>query len=199
MSDYHFLSTWRIQAPIEEVWEEIFHSERWPSWWKYVDRVDQLDPGDPDGVGRRQHLVFTTRLPYRLGFDIQTRRVEAPTTLEAVATGELEGVGRWTLSSDDGWTLVRYTWDVHTTRWWMNLLAPLARPAFSWNHDALMLEAAQSLAHRLVAQLELPNARPRPRRPARTLAWGGFLAALLVSVVTRRRRRRRPHRRGSLG
>jgi hypothetical protein len=38
--------------------------------------------------------VFTTRLPYRLGFDIQVRRVEPPTTLEAVATGELEGLGR---------------------------------------------------------------------------------------------------------
>jgi hypothetical protein len=32
MTDYHFVSTWRLQAPIEQVWEEIVHSERWPSW-----------------------------------------------------------------------------------------------------------------------------------------------------------------------
>jgi hypothetical protein len=169
MTDYHFVSTWRLQAPIERVWEEIVHTERWPSWWKYVHRVDQLDPGDADGLGRRQHLVFTTRLPYRLGFDIQVRHLQPPTTLEAVATGELDGVGRWTLTPDDGGTLVRYDWDVRTTRWWMNLAAPVAR--------------------RLDAELELPNSGSRPRRPARTLAWACLLIVLLVVVVVRWRRR----------
>ena len=76
----------------------VIHTERWPSWCKYVHRVDQLDPGDADGLGRRQHLEFTTWLPYRLGFDIQVHHLQPPTTLEAVATGELEGVGRWTLT-----------------------------------------------------------------------------------------------------
>jgi hypothetical protein len=189
MTDYHFVSTWRLQAPIERVWDEIFHTERWPSWWKYVHRVDQLDPGDADGLGRRQHLEFTTRLPYRLGFDIQVRHLQPPTTLEAVATGELEGVGRWTLTPVDGGTLVRYDWDVRTTRWWMNLAAPVARPAFVWNHDALMREAAESLARRLDAELELPSSESRSRRPARTLAWACLLLVLLALVVARRRRR----------
>jgi hypothetical protein len=188
MTDYHFVSTWRLQAPIEQVWEEIVHTERWPSWWKYVHRVDQLDPGDADGLGRRQHLEFTTRLPYRLGFDIQVRHLQPPTTLEAVATGELEGVGRWTLTPADGGTLVRYNWDVRTTRWWMNLAAPVARPVFTWNHDALMREAAQSLADRLDAGLELPSSGSRPGQPARALAWA-CLSVLLVLVVVRRRRR----------
>lgn len=189
MIDYHFVSNWRLQAPIEQVWEEIFHTERWPSWWKYVHRVDQLDPGDADGLGRRQHLLFSTRLPYRLGFDARVRRVEPPTTLEADATGELEGVGRWTLTPDDGGTLVRYDWEVRTTRWWMNLAAPVARPVFAWNHDALMREAAEGLARRLDAKLELPDSGSRPGRPARTLAWTGLLVALLIAIVVRRRPR----------
>jgi hypothetical protein len=133
--------------------------------------------------------VFTTRLPYRLGFDIQVRRIQPPTTLEAVATGELEGVGRWTLTPDDGGTLVRYDWDVRTTKWWMNLAAPVARPVFAWNHDALMREAAEGLARRLDAELQLPDSGPRPRPPARTVVWGGLLVVLLVLVVVRWRRR----------
>lgn len=188
MTDYHFVSSWRLQAPIDQVWEEIFHTERWPSWWKYVHRVDQLDPGDADGLGKRLHLVFTTRLPYRLGFDVRVRRIEAPTILEADATGELEGVGRWTLAPDDGGTLVRYDWDIRTTRWWMNLTAPVARPVFAWNHDALMREAAQGLARRLDAELALPDSASRPRQPARTIAWSGLLIALLALVVVWRRR-----------
>jgi hypothetical protein len=36
MAEYHFVSIWQIQAPIERVWEENYHAERWPSWWNYV-------------------------------------------------------------------------------------------------------------------------------------------------------------------
>jgi hypothetical protein len=117
------------------------------------------------------------------------RHLQPPTTLEAVATGELDGVGRWTLTPDDGGTLVRYDWDVRTTKWWMNLAAPVARPVFTWNHDALMSEAAQSLARRLHAELELPSPESRPEQPARALAWACLLIVLLVLVVVRWRRR----------
>jgi hypothetical protein len=91
MAGYHFVSIWQISAPIEQVWEEVYHAERWPTWWSYVVGVDEL---------------------------------------EAEATGELAGTGRWTLTAADGGTLVRYNWDIRTTRRWMNLLAPVARPVF---------------------------------------------------------------------
>jgi hypothetical protein len=35
----------------------------------------------------------------------------------------------------------------------MNLLAPLARPVFRWNHDAIMREGGHALARRLNARL----------------------------------------------
>ncbi|HYY78098.1 MAG TPA: SRPBCC family protein [Actinomycetes bacterium] len=193
MAAYHFVSRWRIQAPIERVWEEIFHAERWPSWWKYVDRVDELEPGAADGVGRRQHLLFKTRLPYKVAFDVRATRVRPPSALEAEATGELEGTGRWTLVPDDGGTLVRYDWDVRTTRWWMNLLAPIARPAFRWNHDQLMREGGESLARRLGAALELPDEPTRRHRPAGSVGWAA-LAAVVVALLMLARRRR-PSRR----
>jgi uncharacterized protein YndB with AHSA1/START domain len=49
MAEYHFVSTWQIQAPIERVWGKIFHTELWPSWWKYVVRVDEMEPALPTG------------------------------------------------------------------------------------------------------------------------------------------------------
>jgi uncharacterized protein YndB with AHSA1/START domain len=188
MAEYHFVSRWRIQAPIERVWEEIFHAERWPSWWKYVDRVDELERGAADGVGRRQYLLFRTRLPYKVGFEVRATRVQPPSTLEADATGELEGTGRWMLTPDDGGTLVRYNWDVRTTRWWMNLLAPVARPAFRWNHDELMREGGESLARRLGARLQLPDAEARGQRPARAARWPALAAMMALIVLAWRRR-----------
>jgi len=193
MAEYHFVSTWQIQAPAERVWEEIYHAERWPSWWKYVASVEELEPGAADGAGRRMRLRFRTLLPYTLGFDVTVTRVRPPTLLEAKATGELEGTGRWTLTSADGGTLVRYDWDIRTTRPWMNLLAPVARPAFKWNHDALMREGGESLARCLGAELTFPDTPPRPGRPLRATRWvalGAVLAALAVLGWRRRGSRR---------
>lgn len=109
--------------------------------------------------------------------------------LEGEATGELEGTGRWMLTSEDGWTRVRYTWDVRTTRWWMNLLAPVARPAFNWNHDELMREGGESLARRLGVNLALSEPS-RPRRPVRAARWVVVLVVALVAVAVVVRRRR---------
>jgi uncharacterized protein YndB with AHSA1/START domain len=191
MADYHFVSIWQINAPIERVWEEIYHAERWPSWWKYVAGVDELEPGAADGTGRRLRLLFRTRLPYTLGFEVRLTRVQPPSRLEAESTGELEGTGRWTLSSADGGTLVRYNWDIRTTKWWLNLLAPVARPAFSWNHDQLMRAGGESLAHRLGARLVLPDT-PGPHRAAGAARWVMLGAALVALAVLARRRRSSP-------
>jgi hypothetical protein len=71
----------------------------------------------------------------------------------------------------------------------MNLAAPVARPAFVWNSDALMREAAQSLARRLDADLELLTSESRAGRPARALVWACLLLVLLALIVARWRRR----------
>jgi uncharacterized protein YndB with AHSA1/START domain len=182
MAEYHFVSTWQIQAPIERVWEEIYHAERWPAWWKYVTGADELEPGAADGVGKRLRLLFRTRLPYTLGFDVQVTRVQPPSRLEARAIGELDGTGRWTLTSADGGTLVRYDWDVRTTRRWMNLLAPAARPVFRWNHDELMREGGEGLARRLGVAPVLPGTPAQRHRPDRNARWV-VTAAVLTTVA----------------
>ncbi len=46
-----------------------------------------------------------------------------------------------------------YEWNVRTTRPWMNLVAPVARPVFRWNHNAVMHSGGQGLADLLGARL----------------------------------------------
>jgi hypothetical protein len=58
--------------------------------------------------------------------------------MEGQALGELVGSGIWRLRQVGDVTDVRYDWEVRTTRLWMNLLAPIARPIFAWNHDGIM-------------------------------------------------------------
>jgi len=84
---------------------------------------------------------------------VRTTKVERPDLLEGDASGELAGLGRWRLFEQGGVTAVLYEWNVRTTRAWMNLLAPVARPVFAVNHDYVMRNGGQGLARLLGAPL----------------------------------------------
>jgi len=139
MSDYEFLTTWRIDAPLDRVWAAIEDADAWPEWWKGVVRVVKLKPGDKNGVGSVRRTTWKSVLPYTLEFDSEVVRVERERYIEARAFGELDGVGIWHFMPDGGSaTRVDYDWRVKTTKPWMNVLAPIAKPIFRWNHDAIM-------------------------------------------------------------
>jgi len=153
MSAYSFLTTWCVDAPIERAWEIIYASERYPKWWRSVRNVTELEPSDDNGVGGLSRFEWRARLPYSLEFDMRVTRCEPPYLLEGHASGELKGIGIWRLYAGKAGTAIIYSWDVSTTRRWMNRLAPLARPAFEWNHDYVMRQGAHDLAEELGAPL----------------------------------------------
>ena len=153
MPGYEFLTTWVLEAPRERVWDAIWESERWPQWWRGVERVVELEAGAEDGVGQLSRYTWRSKLPYELTFDMRTTRVARPHLLEGQASGELAGVGRWRLYEEDGTTAVVYEWNVATTKRWMNLLSPLLRPAFAWNHDWVMGSGGRGLAELLGCRL----------------------------------------------
>jgi hypothetical protein len=153
VADYSFLSTWLVEAPREAAWEVIADAVEWPSWWRGVVSVDELDPGDADRVGSRYRIAWRSRIPYPIEFEFHVDRVERPHLMAGRALGELEGSGCWRLFEDGGLTAVTYEWNVATTKAWMNLVAPLARPVFAWNHDWVMTRGGEGMARELGARL----------------------------------------------
>jgi len=149
MAQYEFVTVWRVQAPLEQVWDLIFHSENWAEWWRGVEKVEKLKDGDANHIGAIHRYTWKSKLPYRLIFEMKSTRVLPMSLIEGEALGELQGTGRWQLSSDGGITTIRYDWKVETTKAWMNLLSPLARPLFKWNHDVVMGWGEHGLARRL--------------------------------------------------
>jgi uncharacterized protein YndB with AHSA1/START domain len=111
LAEYRFLTTWCLEAPIDPVWEAIHDSERWPGWWRGVEKVVELEPGDENGMGHVGEYTWKSKLPYELVFQMRT------------------------------------------TQQWMNLLAPVARPIFAWNHDWVMGNGATGLARLLGVRL----------------------------------------------
>ena len=155
---YRFLTTWLLEAERERVWEAVYDSESWPEWWRGVIATERLAEGDAAGLGQVGRYTWRSRLPYDLVFEMCTTRVERPELLEGEASGELAGTGRWRFfeRAAEGAgpvTAVLYEWDVATTKRWMNLLAPLARPVFRWNHDWVMRNGAVGICERLGCRL----------------------------------------------
>jgi hypothetical protein len=156
VASYEFLTTWCVDAPIETVFDVLRDSAGYPRWWKGVQSVELLEAGDDMGLGELDHFTWRSVLPYSLGFDLRVTRVERPYVIEGHATGELEGIGTWRLFGGQG-TAIIYDWRVRTTKPWMNIFGPLARPAFTWNHDFVMRQGGEGLAAELGARLLLHN------------------------------------------
>jgi len=149
LSRYRFLTTWILPAPREAAWEVLEDVERWHQWWRGVERVALVSPGADGPLGCCYRIAWRSRVPYELEFDFTVRRVEAPRLMQGTAEGELTGSGTWRLFEQDGVSAVIYEWSVDTTKRWMNLLAPLARPVFEHNHDVVMRWGGEGLARRL--------------------------------------------------
>lgn len=146
MADYAFVTVWRLEAEADPIWAALWDSLHWPRWWRWVKSVDEIVPAGAEGLGSVRRYHWGSPLGYRLDFTMRTTRAEPPILIEGEADGELVGTGRWQLTPADGHTVVRYDWTVHTARGWMNLLAPVARPVFRWNHNRVMADGGVDLA-----------------------------------------------------
>ena len=134
---YRFLTTWLLEADRERVWDAIYDSERWPEWWQGVLEAEKLEEGDEDG----RRPVRPLRLEVEAALQARVRHphdheVERPHLLE----GDAERRARRAsaaggCSSRTGSPPSSTSGTCSTTKAWMNLLAPLARPVFAVNHD----------------------------------------------------------------
>jgi hypothetical protein len=166
------------------VWDAIYRAEHWPEWWKGVQRVETLKPPGPDGLGGLTRYVWKSALPYELVIDTTTTRLDYPRAMDGMSTGELEGDGHWRLSSDGGVTTVRYEWNVATTKPWMNLLAPLLRPAFAWNHDVVMRQGGEGLRRLLETPVvRIPGFDPLRLAYLETAIWRAYYDRRWLTVL----------------
>lgn len=146
---FDLVSHWHLPLPIEPIWVALVQTEEWPHWWRAVKTVTLLAPGRPDGVGAVREFTWGTALPYTITFKMTATRVEPMTILEGQARGELNGVGRWTLTGEPGGTHVQYDWQVDVTKPWKVALAPILRPVFAWNHKVVMGWGEEDIRKRL--------------------------------------------------
>lgn len=151
--EYHLVTVWFIDAPIEVVYEAIFDSLNWPKWWGNVESVETIFAGDVNGIGNIRRYVWHGFLPYRLNFDIRATRIEPLVSIEGVASGDLDGVGCWSFRQNQNMTIVNYSWHVKTTSFGMNVFELFAYSIVKWNHNYVMRKGGEALANLLNVRL----------------------------------------------
>ncbi|MFN8285402.1 MAG: SRPBCC family protein [Chitinophagales bacterium] len=161
MAEYRFITLWQFDAPVERVYDAVHNADNYHLWWKGQDKVLSVAKGD--FVGRGAIKRFTTRsvLPYSLVYDGLVLDVIPYKKIEGTTTGDLQGHGVWTFEQLQDSSLVKYYWNVKTTGFWMNLLAPVLKPVFAWNHDVVMKWGGEGLANYLGCRLLLVETERR--------------------------------------
>jgi hypothetical protein len=112
-----------------------------------VQRVTAIVPDE------RYLIAWRSRIPYELEFEFAVRELDEPCSMSGEATGALTGSGHWRLFEQDGVTAVTYEWNVCTAKAWMNVLGPVAKPVFEYNHNVVMRWGGEGLARRLDCKL----------------------------------------------
>jgi hypothetical protein len=157
-NEYHFITRWRVQGTVQEVFEILSDAPDLVRWWPsvYLD-VQQVQPGDERGVGRVISLYTKGWLPYTLRWQFRVTESRAPQGFSLEAWGDFVGRGVWTFEQDGPWVNIIYDWRIRADKPLLRYLSFLLKPLFAANHRWAMARGEESL------QLELARRRaPTP-------------------------------------
>jgi hypothetical protein len=168
VSDYHFLTVWRVPGTVEEVMAILNDAHSLPRWWPsvYLDVVP-VEEGASDGTGRSVELHTKGWLPYTLRWMLTITEPMSPTGFALSAAGDLNGTGRWTFAQDGPEVVIGYDWQVSAAKPLLRRMRWLLKPAFSANHRWAMARGEESLRLEL-RRRRSPAGEPLPSPPQPT-------------------------------
>lgn len=117
LNDYHFVTTWRFRASVDEVATIITDGEL-QRWWPsvYLD-VREIETGDEYGIGKVVDLHTKGWLPYTLRWRFRVAAIRKDGfVIEAL--GDFVGRGIWTFRQDGSDALMTYDWQIRAERGW---------------------------------------------------------------------------------
>ena len=146
MYKYHLKTEWRIEAPLERVYDLVVDSSAWTRWWPDLHESSLLCANDNDGIGSIWQYVWNTYYFCKIRFTVKIVDIEIYKRIVGRASGDLEGLGTWCFYTEGPMTIVTYEWEVCTTRWWMRVLSPCIHQLFEKNHEIIMRRGGEGLA-----------------------------------------------------
>ena len=190
-NEYHFITHWRVQATVEEVFDVLDDAPDLVRWWPSVYlEVKEVARGDEaTAVGRVISLYTKGWLPYTLRWQFRVIESRYPYGFSLQAWGDFDGRGIWSFEQDGEWVDITYDWQIRADKPLLRYLSPVLKPIFAANHHWAMAKGEESLklelARRHAAtpqERALVSAPPPPTSQAVLLPWLGVIAVLIGLV-----------------
>ncbi|NVN00041.1 hypothetical protein [Arthrobacter sp. SDTb3-6] len=159
---YDLSSSWTFPNTQQEVWDAIADPNMaWQNWWPGCTQGKPLERETDAGTTNNELLLastatlnFKASLGYTLSVTYHPTHAETLNEVTFDAGGDLVGEGRVHLSTVNNKTQMDIEWRVRPTSRWMAFLSPVARPAFTYAHAALMRRGEAGLREYLVSQTD---------------------------------------------
>ncbi len=190
INDYHFFTTWRLQATLQEVVEAMSDPTELARWWPSVYLgVTEIEPGDEHGIGKTFVLHTKGWLPYTLRWQMRVADLREG-QLTITASGDFTGRGIWTAREAPPWTVLTYDWKIRANKPLLQNLSWALKPIFAANHRWAMAQGERSLQHELERRRSDAEGKPVTHAPrmassSRPLLLG--IAAVLCCIYVVRR------------
>ena len=198
-NQYEFMSRWRVEGTCGEIADVLSDASALARWWPSVYlHVEELQPPDARGLGRRVRLHTKGWLPYTITWEFEIVASNYPYGFTLVASGDFDGRGVWTFAQDGSFVDITYDWRLRAEKPLLRNLSFLLKPAFEANHRwameqgerSLKLELARRRATSAAARAAIPPP-PGPVTYAGVALVGGavVVGASLAYLMLRSRRR----------
>lgn len=143
---YCFVTRWSVDGTREEVFRIIEDTPAYVRWWPAVWlRVEIIEPGDTNSVGRVTRVLSKGWLPYLLSWTAVTHEKVFPERIAIEAAGDFQGRGCWTFDVSGAQTNVQYVWEIEARKPLLRYGSWLLRPIFAANHRWAMDRGLESL------------------------------------------------------
>ena len=148
-NQYCFDRSWKIDAPLELIWNELMHYEKWPSWCQGLKKIEPVAPFCRLEKGNNIRSTWKGVLPYRIAVDTVITDFTPYSFLAFTVGGDLYGDGLCRFLPGHDNTTLNFVWNVSPTKFWMKMSSPFARPVFIENHNHLLEHAVTGFTQML--------------------------------------------------
>ena len=149
-SGFTLITDWLVDGTIEEVADVLTDAGRFLDWWPEVYlAVEEVAPGDAEGIGRAFALHTRGWLPYTLRWTARLVEQHRPHGWTVEATGDLVGRGVWTLEQRGTKAAARYDWRIEVEKPLLRPLTPILKPIYAANHRWAMARGRDGLQSEL--------------------------------------------------
>jgi hypothetical protein len=186
-NEYHFVTTWRIDAAIAEVADILADPPAMRDWWPSLcTELEEIEAGDAAaGTGRAYRIHAKGWAPYIVRWYFRITENRYPQRFAFDSWGDLVGRGVWTLEHRDGVTFVKHDWKIRGDKRIFRYGSTLLKPLFAANHDWAMRRGEEGLALE-IARRRAKSAAERERvarPPEPTFRWAIRLDKIRSKLV----------------